>query len=133
MLLFWRAVNLQMNRTVKYQVAFSRIVGLAGKRFLFSPRTDTRYTLSFTRIHSMIEAEMCEILRISLRQRFWKGYNFVCWKVSNLTVWLWLTLDGNFKTTQQNEETTLSYSQKLNAHDSSMNSTWNTSLLCSIL
>ena len=37
MLLFWRAVNLQMNRTVKYQGAFSRIVGFAGKRFLFSP------------------------------------------------------------------------------------------------
>ena len=37
MFLFWRAVNLQMNRTVKYQGAFSRIVGLAGKRFLFSP------------------------------------------------------------------------------------------------
>ena len=34
---FWRAVNLQMNRTVKYQGAFSRIVGFAGKRFLFSP------------------------------------------------------------------------------------------------
>ena len=26
-----------MNRTVKYQGAFSRIVGFAGKRFLFSP------------------------------------------------------------------------------------------------
>ena len=26
-----------MNRTVKYQRAFSRIVGFAGKRFLFSP------------------------------------------------------------------------------------------------
>ena len=37
MFLFWRAVNLQMNRTVKYQGAFSRIVGFAGKRFLFSP------------------------------------------------------------------------------------------------
>ena len=36
-LLFWRAVNLQMNRTVKYQGAFFRIVGFAGKRFLFSP------------------------------------------------------------------------------------------------
>ena len=35
--LFWRAVNLQMNRTVKYEGAFSRIVGFAGKRFLFSP------------------------------------------------------------------------------------------------
>ena len=34
MFLFWRAVNLQMNRTVKYQGAFSRIVGFAGKRFL---------------------------------------------------------------------------------------------------
>ena len=31
------AVNLQMNRTVKYQGAFSRIVGFAGKHFLFSP------------------------------------------------------------------------------------------------
>ena len=37
MLLFWRAVNLQMSRTVKYQGAFFRIVGFAGKRFLFSP------------------------------------------------------------------------------------------------
>ena len=37
MFLFWRAVNLQMNRTVKYQGAFSRIEGFAGKRFLFSP------------------------------------------------------------------------------------------------
>ena len=36
-LLFWRAVNLQTNRTVKYQGAFFRIVGLAGKCFLFSP------------------------------------------------------------------------------------------------
>ena len=36
-LLFWRAVNLQTNRTVKYQEAFFRIVGLAGKCFLFSP------------------------------------------------------------------------------------------------
>ena len=26
-----------MNRTVKYQGAFSRIMGFAGKRFLFSP------------------------------------------------------------------------------------------------
>ena len=33
---FWRAVNLQMNRTAKYQGAFSRIMGFAGKRFLFS-------------------------------------------------------------------------------------------------
>ena len=37
MFLFWRAVNWQMNRTVKYQGAFSRIVGFAGKRFFFSP------------------------------------------------------------------------------------------------
>ena len=29
--IFWRAVNLQMNRTVKYQGAFSRIVGFVGK------------------------------------------------------------------------------------------------------
>ena len=36
-LLFWRAVNLQTNRTVKYQGAFFRIVGSAGKRFLFFP------------------------------------------------------------------------------------------------
>ena len=36
-LLFWRAVNLQINRTVKYKGALSRIVGLAGKRSLFSP------------------------------------------------------------------------------------------------
>ena len=36
-LLFWRAVNLQTNRTVKYQGAFFRIVGFAGKRFLFFP------------------------------------------------------------------------------------------------
>ena len=36
-LLFWRAVNLQTNRTVKYQGAFFRLVGFAGKRFLFSP------------------------------------------------------------------------------------------------
>ena len=35
-LLFWWAVNSQI-WTVKYQRAFSRIVGFAGKRFLFSP------------------------------------------------------------------------------------------------
>lgn len=34
--LCWQAVNLQMNRTVKCQRAFFRIVGLAGKR-IFSP------------------------------------------------------------------------------------------------
>ena len=36
-LLSWRAVNIQMNRTVKYQGEFSWILGFAGKRFLFSP------------------------------------------------------------------------------------------------
>ena len=45
MFLFWRAVNLQMNRTVKYQGAFSRIVGFAGKRFLFSPPPPTFFCL----------------------------------------------------------------------------------------
>ena len=31
------AVNLQMNRTLKYQGTFFRIVGLARKSFLFTP------------------------------------------------------------------------------------------------
>ena len=47
-LLFWRAVNLQMNRTVKYQGAFSRIVGFAGKRFLFSPPPPNFFFLALT-------------------------------------------------------------------------------------
>ena len=33
----WQNVNLQMNQTVKYQGAFSRITGLSGKRFLPPP------------------------------------------------------------------------------------------------
>ena len=36
-LLSWRAVTLQMNRTVKYQGEFSWIVGFADKCFLFLP------------------------------------------------------------------------------------------------
>ena len=36
-LLCWQAVNLQMNRTMKYQGVLSRIVGFLGKCFLFSP------------------------------------------------------------------------------------------------
>ena len=35
--LSWRAVNLQINCTVKYQGAFSRIMRFAGKPLLFSP------------------------------------------------------------------------------------------------
>ena len=33
------AVNLQMNRTLKYQGTFFRIVGLGRKSFLFTPST----------------------------------------------------------------------------------------------
>ena len=33
----WQTVNLQMNQTVKYQGAFSRITGFSGKRFIPPP------------------------------------------------------------------------------------------------
>ena len=42
-----------MNRTVKYQGAFSRIVGFASKRFLFSPPPSTPF---FFRCHSNFRA-----------------------------------------------------------------------------
>jgi len=29
------------------------------------------------------DAEICEILRVNLRLRFWKEYNFACWKFVN--------------------------------------------------
>ena len=37
-----------MNRTVKYQGAFSRIAGFAGKRFLFSPPPSPRENIRFS-------------------------------------------------------------------------------------
>ena len=43
----WQAVNLQMNRSVKYQGAFSRIMGFAGKCFLFSPSIFFARVLTF--------------------------------------------------------------------------------------
>ena len=58
-----------------------------------------------------MEAEICKILRIwSEQTQSWKGYNFVCWKsvntiqlyVCNLTVKLFLSLDG--KTSHQKEK-----------------------------
>ena len=45
----WQTVNLQMNQTVKYQGAFSRITGFSGKRFLppTPPRSPFRLSISF--------------------------------------------------------------------------------------
>ena len=43
----WQNVNLQMNQTVKYQGAFSRITGLSGKRFLPPPRPRSSFDLPF--------------------------------------------------------------------------------------
>ena len=43
----WQNVNLQMNQTVKYQGAFSRIARFSGKRFLPSSSFTLRSSISF--------------------------------------------------------------------------------------
>ena len=39
----WQTVNLQMNQTVKYQGAFSRITGFSGKRSSFTLRSSISF------------------------------------------------------------------------------------------
>ena len=56
--LFWWAVNLQMNPTMKYQGAFSRIVGFTGKHFLFSPPPPFFFFLARSNFRAISRLEM---------------------------------------------------------------------------
>ena len=78
------------------KICFKRSFKLFCYSLVFGKPTDSLdgyayYTLSFIRIilQRNIEAEICDILRIIPRLRFWKGYNFVCWKPVN-TVQLYI-------------------------------------------
>ena len=89
MFLFWRAVNLQMNRTVKYQGAFSRIVGFAGKRFLFSP-SPPRSTFFFFCSRSNFRA----ITRLETL-----ATQAMLWEKSLLITLAWQTTSRNYTVT----------------------------------
>ena len=83
-----------MNRTVKYQRAFCRIVGFAGKRFLFSPppppstffcsRSNfcaiTRY--DWKRLLRRLCMTPCEFYKNRYIQRYWPATNWFCVYVS---------------------------------------------------
>ena len=84
MFLFWRAVNLQMNWTVKYQGAFSRIVGFAGKRFLFAPPPppSTLFFCSRSNFHAITRLERLATQATKLHEfHHWQRLDYV------LTTW----------------------------------------------
>ena len=64
-----------MNRTVKYQGAFSRIVGFAGKCFLFSPPPSTFFCF-LSNFHAITRLETLAAQAMSPGTHLVKNHEF---------------------------------------------------------